>query len=92
MKKGLILGLLLFAVPFISFGLGEYNPKSAGAGNPELHIKQDGSITIKSACIEQVAGTTFTFLCNGAASMSFTMKTDEPSVIKRYGGKGLLHR
>ncbi|MEK7170160.1 MAG: hypothetical protein AAB767_02645 [Patescibacteria group bacterium] len=92
MKKGLILGLLLFAVPFISLGLGEYNPKSAGAGNPELHIKQDGSITIKSARIEQIAGTTFYISVQwGPLPMSFTMKTDDgTSVVKRYGGKGAV--
>jgi len=92
MRKTFILFLLLFSFPLVSFGLGEYNPKSAGAGNPELHIKQDGSISIKSARIEQIAGTTFYISVQwGPLPMSFTMKTDEgTSVVKRYGGIGTV--
>ncbi|KKW12819.1 MAG: hypothetical protein UY50_C0003G0024 [Parcubacteria group bacterium GW2011_GWA2_49_9] len=92
MKKVLILGLLLLVIPFVTSGLGEYNPQSAGAGNPELHIKPDGSITIKSARIEQIAGTTFYIVAKwGSLPFSFTMKTDErTSVTKRYGGSAAV--
>ncbi|HBV01018.1 MAG TPA: hypothetical protein DEF00_01320 [Candidatus Taylorbacteria bacterium] len=89
MKKKFITGLFLLAFPLIGFAaVGEYNPQSVGAGNPELHIKADGTISLQSGRVDQIAGSTFYLgLKWGALPMRFTMKTDARTiVIKRYGG------
>src|SRR3989344_9041110 len=89
MKKKFITGLFLLAFPLIGFAaVGEYNPQSGGAGNPELHIKADGTISLQSGRVDQIAGSTFYLgLKWGALPMRFTMKTDARTiVIKRYGG------
>lgn len=65
-----------------------YNPQSVGAGSPEVHINGNGTMTIKSARVEQITGTTLYLSTQwGSVPMRFTMKTDEgTAVVKRYGG------
>lgn len=66
----------------------DYNPASAGAGKPEVHIKTDGTMTVRSAKVDQVLNTTL-FLTTkwGAMALRWTMKTDGATkVVKRYGG------
>ena len=88
MQKGLLLGLFFLAFPAFAFAVNDYNPHSVGAGNPELHIKADGTASIKSGKIDQVVGTTFYLgLRWGGIPMRFTLKTDAGTkVTKRYGG------
>src|SRR3989338_4339678 len=88
MKKTLILGFVLIAFPAFVFAAGDYKPETVGAGNPEVHIKSDGNITIKSGHIDQIAGSTFYLgITWGAMPIRFTMKTDARTLVtKRYGG------
>ncbi len=91
MKKGLLFGLLLFFVfPVFSFALpaNEYIPETVGAGKPELHIKPDGTLVLKSGKVDQIAGSTlYIGIKWGTLQMRFTMKTDSrTAVTKRYGG------
>lgn len=70
----------------------DYIPQSVGAGNPELHIKADGTITLQSGRVDQIAGSTFYLgLKWGALPMRFTMKTDARTIVtKRYGGSATV--
>lgn len=93
MQKGLITGLLALAFPMMSFAAPtDYTPQSVGAGNPELHIQADGTITLKSGRVDQIAGSTFYLgLKWGTLPMRFTMKTGtRTAVIKRYGGSATV--
>ncbi len=66
----------------------DYNPATVGAGAPEVHIRRDGTISIKSARVEQVLGTTFYLQVKwGQLPMRFVMKTNgKTQVAKKYGG------
>ncbi len=95
MHKGLIIviGLLFLAFPAPSFAAAiTYNPASVGAGNPELHIRTDGTVTLRSARVDQIAGTTFYIGVKwGDLPVRFTMKTSaKTSVTKRYGGSAAV--
>ncbi|KKW20749.1 MAG: hypothetical protein UY62_C0042G0016 [Parcubacteria group bacterium GW2011_GWF2_50_9] len=72
----------------------DYNPQSAGAGKPELHIGADGTILIKSGRVDQIVGNTFYLgLKWGELPMRFTMKTDaRTGVTKRYGGNATVSK
>lgn len=88
MKKTLI-GLVFLAVPALALAAAiTYNPASVGAGNPELHIRPDGTVTLKSARVDQIAGTTlYVGVKWGDLPVRFTMKTSaRTTVAKRYGG------
>lgn len=66
----------------------DYNPAAVGAGKPEVHIRPDSTMTVRSAKVDQMVGTTL-FLTTrwGQMPMRWTMKTDrETHVVKRYGG------
>lgn len=93
MRKLLLLGLFFFAFPVLGFALfNNYNPGSVGAGKPELHIKPDGSLLLRSAKVDQVIGSTFFIGINwGELSMRFTIKTDVKTIVtKRYGGNATV--
>jgi hypothetical protein len=77
---------VLFALP------NTYNPASVGAGNPELHIRTDGTVTLRSARVDQIAGTTLYIGVKwGDLPVRFTMKTGaKTSVTKRYGGSAAV--
>lgn len=79
----------LFFVAATAYALAnDYNPASVGAGKPEVHIKQDGAMTIRGAKVDQILNTTL-FLTTrwGTMSLRWTMKTDGGTkVVKRYGG------
>ncbi|MDO8564945.1 MAG: hypothetical protein Q7R88_03050, partial [bacterium] len=81
--------LLFFGAMQASAQVNQYEPQSVGAGAPEVHINRDGTISIKSGRVEQMAGTTFYLSMKwGALPMRFTMKTDaKTKVTKRYGGR-----
>lgn len=87
MKRFLTIAFVV--VPAVGFALvGDYNPASVGAGKPEVHIKQDGTMAVRSAKVEQILSTTL-FLTTkwGAMALRWTMKTDSGTkVAKRYGG------
>jgi hypothetical protein len=88
-RLSFFLGIALATLPLCVYAqLGEYKPQSAGAGPPEIHINADGTIQVKSARVDQIAGTTFYVGVKwGQFPMRFTMKTDsKTSVTKRYGG------
>lgn len=89
-KKGLLIGLLLLATPALTLAApaNTYNPGSVGAGTPELHIRPDGTVALKSARVDQIAGTTLYIGVKwGDLPVRFTMKTGEKtSVTKHYGG------
>lgn len=87
---------LLTAIAVFPIGVSalvsDYNPGSVGAGAPEVHITRGSTISIRSARIAQVVGTTF-YLAQfwGQLPMRFVMKTDkETQVIKKYGGQTLV--
>ena len=65
-----------------------YDPVSAGAGKPEVHIIADGMMNVRGARIDQMVGTTFFLTLKwDDFPMRFIMKTDEKTrVTKRYGG------
>ena len=90
MKRGLITGLFLLAMPALTFAApSDYNPQTVGAGKPEVHIKPDGTMAVRSAKVDQVLNTTF-FLTTkwGTMALRWTMKTDSyTKVAKRYGGR-----
>ena len=89
MKRVLATGFFLLALPLIGFAaVSNYAPQSAGAGNPELSIKADGVMTLKSGRVDQIVGNTFYLgVAWGTLPMRFTMKTDaRTAVTKRYGG------
>ncbi|OHA21817.1 MAG: hypothetical protein A2849_02700 [Candidatus Taylorbacteria bacterium RIFCSPHIGHO2_01_FULL_51_15] len=92
MRKICIVGLFLLALPSLSFAATNYDPQSVGAGNPELHIKPDGSVVLRSARVDQIAGTTlYLGIVWGAVPMRFTMKTDSRTTLtKRFGGSALI--
>ena len=93
MKKGLALGLFLSALPAFALAAAiTYNPASVGAGSPELHIRTDGTVTLRSARVDQIAGTTFYVGVKwGDLPVRFTMKTSaKTSVTKRYGGSAAV--
>lgn len=89
MKKGLFLVFAFVALPVLAFALpNDYNPASVGAGKPEVHIKTDGTMTVRSAKVDQILNTTL-FLTTkwGTMPLRWTMKTDASTkVVKRYGG------
>lgn len=88
-KKGLFACLLFLVAPALALAAAiTYNPASVGAGAPELHIKTDGTVTLKSARVDQIAGTTlYVGVKWGDLPVRFTMKTNaKTSVAKRYGG------
>ena len=93
MKRGLVTGLFLLAIPALTFAApNDYNPQSVGAGKPEVHIKTDGTMAVRSAKVDQVLSTTL-FLTTkwGAMALRWTMKTDASTkVVKRYGGNALV--
>jgi len=72
----------------VSAQIGDFKPHATGAGNPEVHINADGTMTVKSARVDQIAGTTFYIGIKwGQFPMRFTMKTDgKTTVAKKYGG------
>lgn len=72
--------------------VNEYNPESVGAGKPEVHIKQDGMMTIRAGKVDQMVGNTFFLKLKwGQLPMRFTMKTDtKTEVRKRYGGQAAV--
>ena len=89
MKKTIVFLAFLLAIPLMGRALGtEYNPISVGAGNPEVHIKPDGKITVRSARVSQMVGTTYYLMTKwGPLPMNFTMKTGAKTLVtKRYGG------
>ncbi len=90
MKTVLVAGLsfLLFPLAVFALGQGDYTPESVGAGAPELHINANGTMSVRSARVDQIAGTTLYLILKwGQMPMHFTMKTDEKTnVVKRYGG------
>ena len=89
MKRRIFFALSAALFPFFAFALAvDYAPQSVGAGRPEVHIKADGMVTLKSGRVEQIAGTTFYLMLRwGQLPMRFTMKTDgKTAVSKRYGG------
>ncbi len=92
MKKYLILLVFLCSVPSLSLALAEYNPQGVGGGNPDVHIKADGTIALRSARVEQIAGSTLYIVTKwGPLIMSFTMKTDGTTMVtKRYGGSTIV--
>jgi hypothetical protein len=83
-----ILAVALFSAATVFAFSNEYAPASVGAGKPEVHIKQDGSISIKSGKVAQAIGSTFILELRWASlPMRFLMKTDaKTAVAKRYGG------
>ncbi|MSU56497.1 MAG: hypothetical protein EXS51_04315 [Candidatus Taylorbacteria bacterium] len=92
MKKIFLTGLLLLAFPVFVFGAGDYEPQSVGAGNPELHIKQDGTVSLRSGKVDQIVGSTIYFGVRwGDLPIRFTMKTDGKTIVtKRYGGSAAV--
>src|SRR3989344_2693454 len=88
MSKGFIVGLAILFFPFCSFAAGDYIPESVGAGKPEVHINNDGTIQVKSGKVDQIVGTTLYLGVRwGSLPMRFTMKTDARTMVtKRYGG------
>lgn len=90
---GRVFVLVLIAVFFLSasgaYALpNDYNPGTVGAGAPEVHINANGTMSIKSARVDQILSTTLFLVAKwGQLPMRFTMKTDaNTKVIKRYGG------
>lgn len=93
MKRALTLGVIALAFPLMGFAApSTYAPQSVGAGNPELHIKADGTLTLKSGRVDQIVGNTFYLgVTWGTLPMRFTMKTDtRTGVTKRYGGNATV--
>src|SRR3989344_7772351 len=85
----LLAAALAFVLPQTLLALPvDYNPQSVGAGNPEVHIKTDGTMNLKSGRVDQMVGTTLYLTAKwGELPMRFTMKTDaKTKVLKRYGG------
>lgn len=77
-----LLPVLAFALP------NDYNPGIVGAGKPEVHIRPDGTMAVRSAKVDQILNTTL-FLTTrwGTMPLRWTMKTDTGTkVVKRYGG------
>ena len=88
-----MIGLIALVLPLVGFAaVNDYNPQSVGAGNPEVHIKSDGTITFRSGRVDQIVGNTFYLGAKwGSLAMRFTMKTDaRTAVTKRYGGSALV--
>lgn len=76
-------------VPMSLGALGtDFIPNSVGAGSPELHIDAESVLSIKSARVERIVGTTMYLVMKWQnLPMYFTMKTDrKTTVTKRYGG------
>lgn len=93
MKRAFALGVIVLAFPLIGIAApNNYAPQSVGAGNPELHIKPDGTVTLKSGRVDQIVGNTFYLgVTWGMLPMRFTMKTDaRTGVTKRYGGNATV--
>ena len=94
MKKALFSFVVFFCIPLFSGALvsNDYAPGTVGAGKPEVHIKPDGTIVVRSGRIDLIAGNTFylgTFW--GTLQMRFTLKTDaNTTVTKRYGGRATV--
>lgn len=89
MRERVFILLTLLVFPALALAAAiTYNPASVGAGNPELHIKTDGTVTLRSARVDQIAGTTlYVGVKWGDLPVRFTMKTSaKTSVTKRYGG------
>lgn len=90
MKRVFFLASFISLLPLFAHALvNDYVPESVGAGKPEVHIKQDGTMTIRAGKVDQVVGTTFFLQLRwGQLPMRFTMKTDEKTEVrKRYGGQ-----
>jgi hypothetical protein len=89
MRRGVLFVAVFFVLPFLAFALpNDYNPAAVGAGKPEVHIKTDGTMTVRSAKVDQILSTTL-FLTTrwGTMPLRWTMKTDTGTkVVKRYGG------
>lgn len=93
MKRAFALGVIVLAFPLIGIAApNSYAPQSVGAGNPELHIQANGTITLKSGRVDQIVGNTFYLgVTWGTLPMRFTMKTDtRTKVTKRYGGNATV--
>ncbi len=90
MKKALFSFVVFFCIPLFSGALvsNDYAPGTVGAGSPEVHIKPDGTILVRSGRIDLIAGNTFYLGTQwGPLQMRFTLKTDaKTTVTKRYGG------
>lgn len=93
MMRGVILaavGILFFLLGAASARAlgGDYAPSTVGAGAPEVHIRPDGTMSVRSAKVDQVVGTTFFLMTKwGTLPLRWAMKTDEKTrVVKRYGG------
>lgn len=90
--KSILYWLFLAAFFFVAtrtYALSaDYNPGRVGAGNPELHIRTNGTVTLKSGRVDHIAGTTFYLGVSwGNLPMRFTIKTGaKTNVTKRYGG------
>lgn len=84
--------LFLLAFSFVAFPAHafntQYDPGSAGAGAPELHINRDATMSLKSGLVDNIVGNTLYLETKwGTMQMRFTMKTDTSTkVVKRYGG------
>ncbi len=89
MKTAIFFVLLVALLPFFALALlTDYNPGSVGAGKPEVHIRPDGTMAVRSAKVDQILNTTL-FLTTkwGTMPLRWTMKTDAGTqVTKRYGG------
>lgn len=89
MKSGFFFVFGVVLLPVLAFALpNDYNPATVGAGKPEVHIKTDGTMTVRSAKVDQILNTTL-FLTTrwGTMPLRWTMKTDaDTTVVKRYGG------
>lgn len=83
----LLAAAFFLLLPFTASALG-YNPQSVGAGNPEIHIKQDATALVRSALVMQVVGNTYYVSVEWAqVPVRFTLRTnDATKVTKRYGG------
>ncbi len=84
--------LLFFVATGVSALVVDYTPASVGAGAPEVYIKRDSTISIKSAKVDQIVGTTFYLQVKwGQLPMRFVMKTDgKTQVVKKYGGSAVV--
>jgi len=84
-----VLTLTALVVPSLLLALGtDFIPSSVGAGKPELHIDSDSVLTIQSARVERIVGTTMYLVMKWQnLPMYFTMKTEPKTVVtKKYGG------
>ncbi|TSC57421.1 MAG: hypothetical protein Greene041679_328 [Parcubacteria group bacterium Greene0416_79] len=82
------LWLAVFSAHSVSALAFDYAPERVGAGKPEVHIKRDGAVSIRSARAAHLVGTTlYLQLSWGQLPMRFLMKTSgQTQVTKKYGG------